>query len=300
MAHFHNVNALRTFTLAAQSLSFTQAARELNVSTSAVSHQVRALEEYLGLRLFLREPKQLVLTPEGEYLFQQLSLPFQSIDAAVAHVQRRTTSRQVSLICRPFFSSFWLAARLHDFWARHPRISLNLIHQTTLGLADFDRADLAVVWGKAPPPGMTAYPLLSGGLTPILHASLAREQGIPKQPADLRDYVLLHEESRLGWGEWLAKAGVPDVVGCHSYLIDDTNVRYQSMLRGQGIMLGMANLLRPQIEGGELVQPFTLTLEEYGYWLVHPEARRPTLRAQQVIDWLGEQVGGFKAWHPAH
>src|SRR5690606_4341016 len=75
LTHFQNVNALRTFTLAAQSLSFTAAGRELNISTSAVSHQVRTLEEYLGLRLFLREPKQLVLTPEGEYLFRQLNLP---------------------------------------------------------------------------------------------------------------------------------------------------------------------------------------------------------------------------------
>lgn len=296
MTHFQNVNALRTFTLAAQSLSFTAAGRELNISTSAVSHQVRALEEYLGLRLFLREPKQLVLTPEGEYLFQQLHQPFQSIDAAVAQVQRRTSSRQVSLICRPFFSSFWLAARLQNFWAEHPRISLNLVHQTTLGAADFDRADLAVVWGKAPPAGMVALPLLSGGLTPILHSALAREQGIPQRPQDLQDYVLLHEESRLGWGEWLAKAGAPGVVGCHSYLIDDTNVRYQSMLRGQGVMLGMANLLRPQIESGELVQPFALTLEDYGYWLVRPEARRPSLQAQKVIDWLGAQVVGFRPW----
>ncbi|MDR0809363.1 MAG: LysR family transcriptional regulator, partial [Gemmobacter sp.] len=282
--------AIRVFTLAASHLSFALAAKELNVSPSAVSHQIRILEGYLGTRLFLREPRQLQLTQEGAHLWQRLSGPFRTIEGVVDQIRQKSSTQQVNLICRPFFSGFWMASRLHSFWAAHPRVSLNLIHQNTLSVADFDRADLAVAWGKAPPANMTAIPLVSAGLSPIMHISLAGRLGVPQTPADLKNFTLLHEESRLGWNEWFDHAGAPAIEGSQSYLIDDTNVRYHSMLSGQGIMLGASAILRPQIESGELIQPFDIVLRDYRYWLVHPRGRVLTARCQTLVDWLKKEA----------
>lgn len=285
-----HLNGLRVFTVAATHLNFVLAAKELNVSPSAVSHQIRTLEEYLGTKLFLREARQLVLTQEGAHLYQRLTGPFRDISSAIEQIRQQSNSRQVNLICRPFFSSFWLASRLQSFWAAHPRISLNLIHQNFLSHHDFERAELAVVWGKTPPDSMSYVPLVVGGLSPIMHVSLAGRMGVPRTPEELKNFTLLHEESRLGWTEWFEHAGVAHIEGMQSYLIDDTNVRYQSMISGQGIMLGAARLLRPQIETGELIQPFDIVLSDYRYWLVWPEGRALTTRCQQLIDWLRKEA----------
>lgn len=231
-----------------------------------------------------------MLTHEGNHLWQKLSGPFRAIESTVDQMRQKSSSQQVNLICRPFFSSFWMASRLHSFWAAYPRVSLNLIHQNTLAASDFDRADLAVTWGKAPPANMIAVPLVSAGLSPIMHISLAGRLGVPQCPADLKNFTLLHEETRLGWTEWFDHAGAPATEGRQSYLIDDTNVRYQSMLSGQGIMLGAAALLKSQIESGELIQPFDIVLNEYRYWLVHPRGRSLPARCQTLIDWLQKEV----------
>lgn len=285
-----HLNGLRVFTVAATHLNFALAAKELNVSPSAVSHQIRTLEEHLGSRLFLRQPKQLLLTQEGEHLYQRLTGPFREIETVIGQIRHQTGTHQVNLICRPFFSSFWLAGRLQGFWATHPRISLNLIHQNSFSPQDFERADLAVVWGKAPPAHVTAIPLVAAGLSPILHVSLAGRLGVPHTPAALKGYPLLHEDSRLGWTEWFEHAGAPNAEGSPAYLIDDTNVRYRSMCNGQGVMLGSVALLRPQIESGELIQPFDIVLSQYRYWLVLPQGRRLSSRCEQLVDWLRHEA----------
>lgn len=285
-----HLNGLRVFTVAAAHLNFAQAAKELNVSPSAVSHQIRTLEEYLGTRLFLREAKQLALTQEGAHLYHRLTGPFRDIGTAIDQIRQQSDSRQVNLICRPFFSSFWLASRLQSFWAEHPRISLNLIHQNHLSPHDFDRAAMAVVWGKTPPDNMSHVPLVVGGLSPIMHVSLAGRMGVPQKPEDLKRFTLLHEENRVGWTEWFEHAGVAPVEGVQSHLIDDTNVRYQSMISGQGVMLGAARLLRPQIESGELIQPFDIVLSSFRYWLVWPEGRTLNTRCLQLLAWLQKEA----------
>lgn len=285
-----HLNGLRVFAVAAAHLNFAQAAKELNVSPSAVSHQIRTLEEYLGARLFLREAKQLALTQEGAHLYHRITGPFRDIRTAIDQIRQQSDSRQVNLICRPFFSSFWLASRLQSFWAEHPRISLNLIHQNHLSPLDFDRAAMAVVWGKTPPDHMSYVPLVVGGLSPIMHVSLAGRMGVPQKPEELKRFTLLHEENRVGWTEWFEHAGVAPVEGVQSHLIDDTNVRYQSMISGQGVMLGAARLLRPQIESGELIQPFDIVLSSFRYWLVWPEGRTLNTRCLQLRAWLQKEA----------
>ncbi|WP_417607498.1 LysR substrate-binding domain-containing protein [Primorskyibacter flagellatus] len=286
VTYIPHLNGLRTFSVAARHLNFTTAAAELNVSPSAVSHQIRQLEEYLATRLFDRTARQLSLTAEGDFLYRRLDDPFQKIGLAIEQMRTPLSTKSVSLLCRPFFSSLWLAPRLRSLWTTLPGIDLNLIHKTTFTLADAETVDLAILWGQGGWPDMKCERLVKGTLTPIMGRRLARAAGIPETPNDLSRYTLLHEENRTHWSTWLEKAGVPNLKTTGSVLVDDTNVRLQQVLNGQGIMLSDPALLSELVGCGELIRPFDLTLGEYSYYLAWPSRRPPEARVHRVIDWL--------------
>jgi len=286
VTYIPHLNALRTFSVAARHLNFTTAATELNVSPSAVSHQIRQLESYLSTSLFDRTARQLTLTAEGEFLFRRLDDPFQKIGQAIEQMRTPLSTKSISLLCRPFFSSLWLAPRLRSLWTTLPGIDLNLIHKTSFTLADAETADIAILWGKGNWPEMTCERLVKGTLTPIMGRQLAKIAGVPEKPSDLARYTLLHEENRTHWATWLERAGVPNLKTSGSALVDDTNVRLQQVLNGQGIMLSDPALLAELLACGELIRPFDLTLGEYSYYLAWPSRRTPETRVRRVIDWL--------------
>lgn len=286
VTYIPHLNALRTFLIAARHLNFTTAATELNVSPSAVSHQIRQLEGYLCTSLFDRTARQLALTDEGDFLYRRLDEPFQKIALAMEQMRTPLSAKSISLLCRPFFSSLWLAPRLRSLWTTLPGIELNLIHKTTFTLADAETADIAILWGKGDWPELKCKRLVESNLTPIMGRRLAKLSGVPQTPSDLSRYTLLHEENRTHWATWLERAGVPNLKTIGSVLVDDTNVRLQQVLNGQGIMLSDPALLSELIGCGELIRPFDLTLGEYAYYLAWPSRQPPEARVRRVIDWL--------------
>lgn len=287
MLHLPLLNALKTFVVAGHYLNFTKAADELLVSPSAVSHQIRVLEDYLGFKLFLRENRSLSLTPEGLRLHESLQGPFDQISRAIQSALNNRNQSGLKIALRPFFSSSWLAQRLTSFWGRYPEINVDLIH--SIALPDFynDNVDLAIVWGKGDWPDVTSRLLLNGGLTPVCSRSLLEEKGGASCPADLDKFILIHDEDHAAWNTWLDKAGVAaQVCMDNSHIVDDTNVRVQAVLNGQGVMLGCPALLRSEIESGELVQLFDISLDTYSYYLVYPSGITPGKQVQTFIDWI--------------
>lgn len=286
MFHLPLLNALKTFVVAGHHLNFTKAADDLLVSPSAVSHQIRVLEDYLDTKLFVRQNRTLSLTPEGESLHKSLEGPFDEIAWAIQNAlqQRGRDSLHISL--RPFFSSAWLASRLGDYWAKYPQSQVDLIH--TIKVPDFvsDNIDIGIVWGKGDWPDMHADFLVPGDLTPICSAQLIAERGRPETPADLGGFTLIHDEDHSAWDDWMRKAGVSDLNVENSLIIDDTNVRVQSIQNGQGVMLGCPTLLKPELESGKLVQLFDICLDTYAYYLVYPLHQIPGPVLQNFIDWI--------------
>lgn len=295
VSYIPHLNALRTFVVAAGHLNFTKAGAELNVSASAVSHQMRQLEDYFGMRLFQREAGKLKLTDEGRFLFDRLDLPFQDISRAAEQMRAMHSRKSVNLMCRPFFSSFWLAPRLSGLWARHPNLELNLIHKAQIAHSELALVDLAVIWSREEVSGLHGHRLIDGILTPVMSRSLAEKQGIPNSPADLERYVLLHEDNHTNWSSWLETAGVPNLKPAGSLRVDDTNVRLQHVLAGQGIMLSDPYLLAGMIADGTLIRPFDQFLSGYSYSLVWPSNRQPDKRTQTVINWLLEESAKSRA-----
>ncbi|MDS1309145.1 LysR substrate-binding domain-containing protein [Marinobacter xiaoshiensis] len=286
MLHLPLLNGLKTFVVAGSHLNFTRAADELLVSPSAISHQIRALEDYLGVKLFLRQNRALSLTPEGARLHQALEQPFDQIARAILDTQRNRDTESLRIALRPFFSGAWLAQRLNRFWGKWPQIRIDLIH--TIKMMDFntENIDLEILWGKGDWPDLEAKMLVPGNLTPICSAGLIEEQGRPVSPADLTRYTLIHDEDHSAWGAWVDKANAGPVDFSTNLTIDDTNVRLQSILNNQGIMLGCPALLREYLSDGRLVQLFDISLDTYSYYLVYPKNFQLTKNMQIFVDWL--------------
>lgn len=286
MLHLPLLNALKTFVVAGRYLNFTRAADELLVSPSAVSHQIRVLEEYLELKLFVRQNRTLSLTPEGLHLHAALTGPFDAISRAIQEAQQVRRRESINIALRPFFSGAWLAPRLNRFWGKYPDIEIDLMHM--LKVPDFttDSIDLAILWGKGDWPDMEVKLLLPGRLTPICSAELLEREGRPETPAELARFIRIHDEDRSCWDAWLELAGAAGISSKANLIIDDTNVRVQSIRNHQGIMLGCPALLREELNSGRLVQLFDTSLDTYGYYLVYPKHRSLNDKLNTFIDWI--------------
>lgn len=281
MRRLPSLNALRAFEAGARHLSFTRAAKELSVTQTAISHQVRQLEDYLGVKLFQRRPRELALTPAGNALYPVLAETFDEIARAVTRIRARPESRPLSVSLTPTLGSRWLAQRLGRFWREHPDVELRLHHSVQLTDLLHEDVDLAVRWGRGHWEGLVAERLMRAQTTPLCSPSLMKGQRPLRSPSDLRHHTLIHQKDYQEWTEWLSAAGVDDVNGQRGPVIDDANAIIQSAIKGDGVMIGVPQVLSDEIALAKLVAPFeTRPDPEFAYYVVYapggldrPEAR---------------------------
>jgi DNA-binding transcriptional LysR family regulator len=256
--------ALRVFEAAARHLSFTKAAQELNVTQAAVSHQVRALEEQLGVSLFRRTTRRLALT--------RRATPAARGDRAFEILRRSVTSAAASRSSPsppPSFGARWLAPRMGRFAERYPGIELSIRHTQTVLELGREGLDLAVRWGKGRWPGVESE--LIGPATRIVVGAPAYIRRLAlKTPADIDRATLLHEDTREDWTEWLLVAGLDPALAQKGIVMDDDNALIQAAASGQGLALTTPSLVVEDIATGRLLSPFELALADgYGFYLVY-------------------------------
>ena len=276
------LNALRAFEAAARHLSFTKAAEELHVTQAAVSHQVKLLEQDLGVTLFRRMTRKLALTEAGRALQRVAGEALDAIAEAAERLRGEPGGRTLTLSLTPTFGVKWLAQRLGRFWALHPDIDLRLHH--SIHLVDFsrDEVDAAVRWGGGAWPGVEAVYLMRAGVVPVCSPALLEGPHPLCAPADLHHHTLLHERDFVEWAQWLAVAGAHDVEARRGPIIDDPSVLHQAAIDGQGVVLSSEALVREDLAAGRLVKPFDVDLDEHNaYYLVAPPRafERPNVQA---------------------
>lgn len=280
------LNALRAFESAARHLSFTLAAEELHVTQAAISHQIKALEAHLGVALFRRLPRRLLLTEEGQTLLPEITAGFDRLADAVGRLTQPRQGGTLSVTLLTTFALGWLVPRLPRFQALHPGIDVRL--SASPRLVDFTREDVdcGIRHGDGNWPGLYCVKLLDGLLTPLCDPATAAKL---KRPEDLRQFPLL--QSGHGpfddWAVWLRHAGKPDLVLNRGTSFDSTTIAVQAAMQGLGIAIGDPRFYQAEIASGRLVQPFDLVTPEGDTWwfaCLPAMAERPRVKAFR--EWL--------------
>lgn len=282
------LNSLKSFEAAGRLLSFTAAARELNVTQAAISHQIKVIEDYLGVALFDRYPRRLALTEPGKALLPEVTEAFDRVSGAIAALDSQQFSNKISVRLGPSFAARWLSPRLKYFWLQYPEIDLSLFHVANAP-TDFEREDIdiAVTYGDGSWSGVEAVELLKLDFFPVCTPAFLHNDKPLTDLANLRYYTLLHDAGHQGWQDWLALAGVEDVNPRKGNIIDDTNVLIQAAIDGQGIALGSSAFIQDLLDSGRLVRPFDITLlPARAYYVVCPASHLKNPAVQAFRDWL--------------
>ena len=281
------LNALRAFEAAARHLSFTRAAGELHVTQAAVSHQVKALEEHLGRKLFRRLNRALLLTDDGQAYLPSISRAFTLLNDATNDLLTKQAPGPLTVSALPSFAARWLVPRLGRF--RHIRPDIDLRIDPSAELSDFagGDVDVGIRYGRGKYPGMRADWLMTEDIFPVCSPALLEGPHPLRDPRDLQHQVLLHDDGHGDWRTWLLAAGVDRVDPARGPIFTDSSMLIQAAMAAQGVALARGVLAADELAAGRLVRPFTLSLStEYAYYLVCPvnTAEQPKIAAFR--DWL--------------
>ena len=292
-----SLNALRAFEAAARHLSFTRAADELNVTQAAVSHQIKALEGQLGITLFRRLNRALLLTDEGQMLFPGVRDALDALAEATHRLKAREAGGPLTVSTLPSFAAKWLVPRMSRFQDRHPEIELRIAAAERL--VDFarDNVDVAVRFG--------------GGRWPGVHAELVAEETVTlvcspalldtlREPADIVRFTLLHEEMlpldpSPGWETWLRAAGVKAADTSHGPRFSHTHMMLQAAMDGHGVALAGSLLADDDLAAGRLVAPFDLKLPAgFAYYLACPAPAADRPKVEAFRRWVLEETVKYR------
>jgi LysR family glycine cleavage system transcriptional activator len=281
------LNALRVFEAAARHGSFTRAGDELGMTQTAVSYQIKLLEETLGVTLFLRQPRQVVLSEAGERLRPKVAEGLGKLAEAIADL-KGASEEKLHINSTPTFATQWLSRTLGDFQLKQPAIAVRL--STSQDLIDFSReeADVSIRWGKGDWPGLACHRVMRMDFAPMLSPKLAETIGGIRAPADLLKLPIISPLD-IWWRTWFAAAGIADP-GLERFPANELGVQTidaQVAMAGQGVAILNPGHFREEVAAGQLYQPFELTCNDgRDYWLAYPENRRNIRKIKAFRDWI--------------
>ena len=290
------LNALRAFEASARQLSFTRAAEELFVTQAAVSHQIKALEEHLGIKLFMRKNRSLFLTEEGQSYYLDIKDIFNSLHEATERLLARGAKGAITVSVQPSFAIQWLVPRLTAFNALHPDIDVRIkaVDQAENSLTE--DVDVAIYYGRGSWPNIHADKLNTEYLIPVCSPVLLQENAVNGKPPllsldALQNHTLLHDTSRRDWKRWFKQVGVKGVNVNHGPIFSHSAMVVQAALYGQGIALAYSVLAQPDIDSGRLVCPFNdVLMSKNAYFVVCREAQKDIGKIEAFRLWLLEMV----------
>ncbi len=290
------LNALRAFEAAARHLSFTRAAEELNVTQAAVSHQVKALEQRLGIKFFTRRGRTLILTAEAQRYLPAVRDAFDRLSTATNQLLAPNSGSTLTVSLIASFAAQWLVPRIARFRDLHPTIDVRL--HAVDELIDFSRddVDVAIRYGRGVWSGLRIDKLLDEKIFPVCSPALLTGPKALKELGDLRHHELLHEGGvRIDWRTWLAAAGVPQVDSSRGTVFSHGYMVVQAAVNGQGVAMARTSLVNAELADGRLVVPFDMALpSEHAHYVVCPTATAEQPKIVAFRDWLFAEVAAEK------
>lgn len=257
------LNGLRAFEAAARHLSFRDAADELAVTPAAISHQIKGLEERLGMQLFERRTRAIALTPAGLLLLPETSQGFQTLQKGLARLSVQRDDRALTITASPSMAARWLLPRLDRLEQRHPDLEIRI--SATNDVVDLERgdADAGLRFGSGRYPGLHIDCPANVDLFPVCAPGLPSADKPLNEPADLAHHLLLHDDSWAmdrdmipGWDMWLRTMRVEGVDASRGVRFDNAVLTQQAATLGRGVALATTDLAMTDLESGTLIRPF--------------------------------------------
>jgi LysR family transcriptional regulator, glycine cleavage system transcriptional activator len=291
--------AIRAFEAAARCGSFTEASHQLNVTQSAISHQVKRLEEYLGIQLFERAPRGLNLTPAGQDYLGELTSILDRLDESTRQLCCQDRQDLLRIRATPAFITRWLLPRMHGFQSDFP----DLDYEVTIGFppTDFSQGDVDIYihWGTSPVAGARVEPFFKTSRSPVASVEFLRNAPEIQRPEDLLSATLLHDKVQDGWSQWFQACGVLPPSRQHGPRFAHCELALQAAETSQGVALAYLALIQTELRSGHLVRLFDEeTLPQIIYSLAYQERDASKRKIEVFRDWLLCEVQHTRA--PLH
>lgn len=281
--------ALRAFEAAARKGSFSRAADELCVTHAAVSHQVRNLEDWFGAPLVARQGRGIRLTAAGEVLARRLKPVFAEIDAACTRVRHMTRGGTLSVGCIPSVAARWLIPRLPEFMERYAEVEIRVVYASADERLRDTSLDVLITYGEDEEAGTQGARLFSRMNKPVCSPSFLKERGPFKDCAAISSAPLLHDERRESWSEWLCRAGLDRATANAGPVFQDFNMLATAVIAGHGIGLCPVEIIRPEIEAGDLIVLSDIAINtEKAYFVRWRHDCKPVVEA--FVGWFQRAV----------
>ena len=294
-----SLDLLHTFEAVARNRSFTLAAEELCLTQSAVSRQIRSLEDTLGLRLFRRLHRAIEVTPEGQSLFQSVTRGLDDISGCLAELGAAAKAPQITVCASVAFAWFWLMPRLERYRAQHPDIDLRVLATDQPVLPGTGEVDLAILFGSGQWEGLQAQLLFGERVYPVCSPAYLRDHPALLRPEDLLDQTLLHLEygkpsfAGVDWRNWLLRQGVNGQAVRRGVRFNSYPMVLQAAEAGHGVALGWSYVTDPLLAEGRLVRPVDRTLEtQDGYYLCTSSNAVQTPGITAFLGWISAEAAG--------
>ena len=281
------LTTLRSCEAAARFASFSKAAGELNVTHGAVSRAIRQLEDHLGLKLFVRRTRQVVLTPIGATYAAGVRDALQRLSSATQALARDEAKGDLNVSTLDSFAAKWLVPRLFRFRRAHPQIDVRL--ETSQREANFetDGVDISVRFGFGKYPGLASSLLMEEEVFPVCRPHFLDGVHPLRRPSDLRHHTLIHDDYAVSWDMWLKFAGVEGVDPNRGPVFLSSDLAIQAAIQGEGIVLARSALVEDDLLAGRLVKPFELSLPGVmSYYVVCPHRSLEREKVRAFRDWL--------------
>lgn len=282
-----SLNLIRAFDAAARHASFTEAAKELFVTQAAVSHQIKALEDWLGKRLFHRTSRGLVLTDEGLMLAPTVADALARIELGLDRMRGGAVRDVLTVGVVGTFAAGFLLRHLPDFRRRFPHVELRLLTNNNKPDPSTDSLDLSIRFGDGAWRSVEAVRVMDAPMAPLCAPHIAETLAHPR---DLARWPLLRSYRAQDWPAWFAAVGVEPVTA-RGAQFDTSTIMVQAALIGEGVALAPPAMFEPERADGRLVQPFACEVDVGAYWLTRPLARPERAAGRAFTQWLLEWAG---------
>lgn len=291
-----SLDLLKAFEAAARLLSFTRAGAELFLSQSAVSRQIQQLETQLGVPLFIRRTRALLLTEAGQRYYRDVSQALHQLRDAGATLVAARGDRVVTVTTAMTFASLWLVPQLADFQQQHPDIAVHVAADNAVRDLERDRMDVAIRYSTRELAGPGAVRLFGERVLPVCSPRLLEQHAL-REPADLQHFVLLNFEDPqqltpwLTWDVWFEVMQLPLPAARSLLRFSHYDMMLRAALNGQGVALGRLPLIAPLLEDGSLVAPlaearYSASTRDRAYWLMTTPAARERPEVQTFMRWI--------------